>query len=26
VASAEQLWELPVIGRFLPAPTLGMSA
>jgi lysylphosphatidylglycerol synthetase-like protein (DUF2156 family) len=26
VASAEQFWELPVIGRFLPAPPLGMSA
>jgi lysylphosphatidylglycerol synthetase-like protein (DUF2156 family) len=26
VASAEQLWELPVIGRFLPAPTLSMTA
>jgi lysylphosphatidylglycerol synthetase-like protein (DUF2156 family) len=26
VASAEQFWELPVIGRFLPTPTLGMSA
>jgi len=26
VASAEQFWELPVIGRFLPAQPLGMSA
>jgi lysylphosphatidylglycerol synthetase-like protein (DUF2156 family) len=26
VASAEQLWELPVIGRFLPTPTLSMTA